>query len=465
MRLKNNVSVFYVETETGEKVKFADIFGLQDDIINQVENNSSSCLAVVIGTVRNVTHKGHILIDFTTSKIDSNQNTKPFRLFVHQDYAGKVGDVNLLENQKIACYGFAEKKTLASGTVYQMELYSIAHQIFFFDNPPTRERIGSVEDPDDPLDYTVQECAGFTSRFWGTERLTDHEIKGIFVLYNQPVLDQLKDDLAREEAKQTKYEEFIRNWDDLNLQVENIKRQLKELQSHLQSASVAHQDESAKLSSKFGLNRKTLRSLENDITRTQQRIEDTERFHKINENKLQQNAGLKKEWTEWNQSLQERKQDVIKAERNAVKELQLKQLLSAFAPFIFRVPLQHPRWNLFLGLNTSIKSETSVVVKAIFQLYVSQNQAWFPADHAFQERVIEHQVSINQLNESPREAMKGFYAKLGNTIIQSIQLMGWPASKSKCSKCNGSMKLQYRNEHHYLVCWDTKCRREYELEW
>ncbi|MFC0214417.1 hypothetical protein ACFFK0_18465 [Paenibacillus chartarius] len=462
---KNNVSAFYVKTETEKTVNLTDIFGFQDDIVKLVEKNSSSCLAVVIGTVKNITHKGHILIDFTTSKVESNQNTKPFRLFVHQDYASKVGDVSLLENQKIACYGFAEKKILPHGTFYQMELYSIAHQIFFFDNPPTRERIGSVDEPDDPLDYALQECAGFTSRFWGTARVSDHEITELLVLNNQSGLDQLKAALVREESKQSRYEEFISNWDALKLKVENVKRQLEQLRTHLQSVTTAHGNESAKLSSKFGFNRKTLKTLEDDMNRTRQRIEETERALEAKENKLQQSAGLKKEWDEWKQSLQKRKQDIKNAERSAAIEMQLKQLLGSFAPLIFRVPLQHPRWNLFLGLNARIKSETSINVKAIFQLYVSQNQAWFPADHPFQERVIEHQVSINQLNESPREAMKGFYAKIGNAIIEGIKLMGWPVSKCVCPKCRGSMKLNYRYTKHYLVCWDTKCRGEYELEW
>lgn len=462
---KSNISTFYVETETGEKVKFADIFGLQDDIVRQVEKNSSSCLAVVIGTVRKITNKGHILLDFTTSTDENNGNTKPFRLFVHQDYASKVGDVSLLENQKIACYGFAEKKILTHGSSHQMELFSIEHQIFFFDNPPTREQIGSIEEFDDPLDYALQECKGFTSRFWGTGKLTDNEIKELLTLHNQAALDHLRADLAREETKRKRYEDFIRNWNDLTSQIDNDKRLLEQLQSHLRSVITAHKNESAKLSSRFGLNRKTLGTLEDDMNRVQKQIQEIDKLLKVKEGNLHQNAESKKRWEEWSQSLLKRMQGVIKAERNAAIEAELKQLLAAQKPMIFRVPLQHPRWHLFMGYNARAISETSVAIQAVLQLYVSQEQAWYPADHAFQEQVIEHQVNIKALNLSPRDALKGLYSKLGNAIIERIQLMGWPASKCKCPKCHGSMKLQYRNSQYRLVCWNQKCHEEYELKW
>jgi hypothetical protein len=357
---KSNISTFYVETETGEKVKFADIFGLQDDIVRQVEKNSSSCLAVVIGTVRKITNKGHILLDFTTSTDENNGNTKPFRLFVHQDYASKVGDVSLLENQKIACYGFAEKKILTHGSSHQMELFSIEHQIFFFDNPPTREQIGSIEEFDDPLDYALQECKGFTSRFWGTGKLTDNEIKELLTLHNQAALDHLRADLAREETKRKRYEDFIRNWNDLTSQIDNDKRLLEQLQSHLRSVITAHKNESAKLSSRFGLNRKTLGTLEDDMNRVQKQIQEIDKLLKVKEGNLHQNAESKKRWEEWSQSLLKRMQGVIKAERNAAIEAELKQLLAAQKPMIFRVPLQHPRWHLFMGYNARAISETSV---------------------------------------------------------------------------------------------------------
>ncbi|MFC9776282.1 hypothetical protein [Paenibacillus chitinolyticus] len=465
---KNNISAFTVENENGDKVKFADIFGLQDDIVEQVEKNSKkslSGLAVIIGTVSKITQKGHLLIEFTTSKNINNGNTKPFRLFVHQDYVSKVGDIRLLENQKIACYGFAEKKVLTYETVNQMELFSIEHQIFFFDNPPSCECIGSINDSDDPPAYTLQECESFISRFWGAERLTDQEIRELHIVHNQSKLNYLKAGLIREGAKEENYEEFIKSWNSLILETERAKQQLKQAQFELQNVAKTHQDISAKFMSKFGLNFKSLRALEVDMQRIKKRTHEIERLLNIKENELEQNNGLKRQWEEWYQFLQKQRQVVIKVERHAEKEILLKQMLADFNPFIFRIPLKNPKWNLILGLNTNVINENRLAVKAIVQLYESQNQAWFPADHISQKQFIEYQVSISQLNLSPRDAIKGFYLKLGKAIIERIVLMGWPTSKCQCLKGHGTMKLQFRNAQYWFECWDQKCDEEYQLIW
>ncbi|WP_213581068.1 hypothetical protein [Paenibacillus sp. J2TS4] len=462
---KNNVSVFGVLTESGEKVKFADIFGMQDDIINRIDKLGSSCLAVVVGTVRKASHKGHIIIDFSTSREEKRRNSKPFRLYVHHDYAAKVGDVTLLENQKIACYGFAEKKMLAHGTVYQMELYSIEHQIYFFENPPDRKRIGSIEEPDDPIDYALQECSGFTSRFWGTERLADQMIKDLLTIHGQAIAAQHKANLAKEEAKQPGFEAFMTSWNKLRSQIANDKKQVEQLQLELQQVAAALRSEGAKLSSRFGFNRKTLGALEDNRNRIQQQIQEINQGLKAKEETLQLNNEKKLQWDKWKQSLEKRKQDIERADRGAVTETKLKRTLAAFDPFLFRIPLRHPRWDLFLGFHCSVEDESKGIIRAIMQLYTAHDQAWLPADHSLKERVIDHHFSVNQLNLSPREAMKGLYSKLGQAIFEYLQLMGWPASKCKCPKCKGSLRLQYRNEQFSLLCWDSKCRNGYELKW
>ncbi|WGU96468.1 hypothetical protein QJQ58_09640 [Paenibacillus dendritiformis] len=463
---KERVSDFKVETESGAPVNFADMFGLQDDIINQLEKYSFDFLAVVVGTVRKITHKGHIMIDFSTSRDASRRNSKPFRLFVHHDYAAKVGNVMLLENQKIACYGFAEKKILSHGTVYQMELYSIEHQIHFFENPPDRERVGSITEPDDPVDFALHECSGFVSRFWGAERLSAQVIKDLLTVHGELKLAQLKADLVKEEAKQSTFEAFITSWNKLQLQIENDKQQLKQLHLNMQHVAAALRNESAKISSKFGFNRKALRTLEDELNRIQQQLQEIERVLHANQGKFQQNNEKKRQWDEWKQSFDKRKQDIERAERSTIIETKHKGIASAFNPFLFRIPFHHPRWELFLGFHCSVEEESrGAVMRAIIQLYTARGQTWLPADHPLQERVIDHQFSIDQLNMSPRDAMKGFYSKLGKAVYEYLQLMGWPVSKCKCPKCQGSMRLQFRNEQHVFVCWDSKCKNGYELKW
>lgn len=152
-------------------------------------------------------------------------------------------------------------------------------------------------------------------------------------------------------------------------------------------------------------------------------------------------------------------------ERSATAETELKRMLAACAPSLLRIPFRHPRLEFILGFHCSVEDESKGVIRAIIQLYTAPGQSWLPAEYSPQERVIDHPFNINELNVSPREAMKGLYSKLGKAIFETLQLMGWPASKCKYPKCQGSLRLQYRNEQHFLICWDAKCRDGYELKW
>ncbi|WP_018753398.1 hypothetical protein [Paenibacillus sanguinis] len=462
---QSRVSAFYVTTESGKPVKFADIFGLQDDIIHRVEKEGSSCLAVVVGTVRKVIHKGYILIDFTTSRVEKRRNSKPFRLFVHHEYASKVGDITLLENQKIACYGFVEKKIWTHGAVYQMELYSIEHQIYFFDYPTNRKQIGSIHDPDDSVAYALEECMSFTKRFWGTERLSDQEIINVLTVHGQTMLEQRKVDLAIEAGKQNSYDAFIVSWNDLRSQVANDKQQLEQLQMNLRKLISAYEVKAAKFSSKFGFNRRTLSTLEEQQNQLQQHAQGIQGNLNENERKLYRYHEKKRDWDKWKQSLDKQNQEIEKMERWTVLETRLKGILASFDSHLFRIPFGHPKWELFLRFQCNAEDESSVVIRAIMQLYTAYGQAWLPADHSLQEQVMEHRFTVDQLNESSREALKGLYSKLGRSIFEFLRLMGWPASKSKCPKCDGSMRLQYRNHKHILECWDLKCKESLTLNW
>lgn len=465
---KNNISAFTVETETEDKVKFADMFGLQDDIVKQVDKNlnkSLISLAIIIGTVGKITNKGHLLIDFTTSRNINNGNTKPFRLFVPQNYVSRVGNIYLLENQKIACYGFAEKKSLSYGNVYQMELFSIEHQIFFFDTPPSQECIGSINDHNDPLGYTLQECESFITRLWGAERLNDQEIREIITFHSQLGLNDQKTELVRDRAKEEKYRDFIKGRENLVLETERVKQQIKQLQLEMQNVAKNHQDISARFLSKLGFNLKSLRALEIDMQQIQTRVDEIVKLLNKKEKELEQNNGIKRQWEEWYQSFQERSQKVIRLQQYAEKEIRYKQMLADCKPTIFRIPLKNPRWNLFLGLRTNVINENLFVVKGVFQLYKPQKQAWFPSDHSSQEQIIEYQVSISQLNLSPRDAIKGFYSQLGKAIIERIVLLGWPKANCQCVKGHGLMKLQFKNGQYWFDCWNKNCDEKYQLIW
>ena len=462
---QSRVSAFYVTTESGKPVKFADMFGLQDDIIRRVEKEGFSCLAVIVGTVRKVIHKGHILIDFTTSGVESRRNSKPFRLFVHHEYASKVGDVTLLENQKIACYGYVEKKMWTNGVVYQMELYSIAHQVYFFDHPPTREQIGSVHDPDNPVAFALEECLSFTKKFWGVERLSAQVIKNVVSIHGPMILEQRKTALAIEARKRSSHDAFMMNWNDLHLRIGNDKKLLEQVQLNLKELTTAYEVEAAKFTSKLGLNRRTLRSLEEQQNRHQQHIQGIQQSLNENERRLEQYLEMKREWDVWKQSIDKRNQEIEEIERWVVMEARLKGKLAPFESNLFRVPLCHPKWDLIIGCQCGVENETSVVIRAIMQLYTFHEQAWLPANHSLQEQVMEYHCTAAQLNEAPREALKGIYSKLGKSIFEFLQFMGWPASKSRCPKCHGSMRLQYRNQQHILECWDLKCKGSIILDW
>jgi|GEM_PF-4718937 len=462
---RHHLSSFYVETETGEKVKFADFFGFQDDVIKQVEKHSSTCLAIVIGTVSKVLHKGHVLIEFTASTDEKNGNTKPFRLFVHQDNVNKVGNVRLLEGEKIACYGFAEKKFLAHGVVYQMELYSIQHQIFFFEGSPTQERIGSLDELDDPADFVIQECIGFASRYWGIEKMSEQAAGDLFVNNQYVQWGHLQAQLKQVEPKRKAFQEFMNDWDNRNARIENHQQQFKEYHNVLQRTKDTHLNESAKLSSKLGFNRKIRGELETEIVRLEREIHDMEQKVSNLQMERDQKNNTKEQWAQWHQSLQQLEKDASIAELSTKKEEKIKQLLSQFDSQLFHIPIKHPKWKLILGFYSSLEEEDVVSVSSVLQLYVIQGQAWWPADHPLQEQVIEHKVSISELNSSPREAIKGFYNKLGNTILERIQVLGWSATKRKCPQCSGSMKLQQYRNALYLICWNSKCPGKHELTW
>ncbi len=465
---KKNISAFTVETETEDRVKFADMFGLQDDIVKQVDKNlkkSTISLAIIIGTVGKITNKGHLLIDFTTSRDINNGNTKPFRLFVHQDYVSKVGNIYLLENQKIACYGFPDKKSLSYGSVYQMELFSIEHQIFFFETPPSLDCIEAINNHNDPLGYTLQESESFITRLWGAERLNDQEIKEIISSYSQIGLNDYKTELDRDRVKEEKYRDFIKDRENLILETESLKQQNKQLQLEMQNVAKNHKALSARFFSKLGFNLKSLRAIEIDMQQIQMRVYELEKLLNKKEKEIEQNNGIKRQWEEWYQAFQERSQKVTRLQQYAEKEIGYKQMLADCQSTIFRIPLKNPRWNLFLGLRTNVINENLFAVKGVIQLYKYQNQAWFPSNHKSQDQIIEYQVSISQLNLSPRNAIKGFYSKLGKAIIERIVLMGWPKANCQCVKGHGLMKLQFKSGQYWFECWDKNCGEKYTLIW
>jgi hypothetical protein len=463
--IRHHLASFSVETETGERVKFADLFGFQDDVIKQIEKYTSACLAIVIGTVREVLHRGHILIKFTTSTDEENGNTKPFQLFIHKDDAIKIGDIHLLENQKIACYGFAEKKLLTHGFVYQMDLYSIQHQVFFFDKQQTLVRIDLIDQPDDPAGFVIQECVGFASQYWGIYRMKEREIKELLTNFEQAKKEKLQSKQVQEELKWKTFEEFMNDWNNKNQQMEKYQQEFEEYHNVLQEVKAAHKSKSVELFSKLGFNRKRLRKLELEIAKLERQIKDKEQVVINIKKVLGSNSSMKAQWDQWYQSQQVLEQELYKVEQNIKKEEDIKRILAPFRSQLFFVPIKHAQWNLIIGFSSNLEDEQIITVTAIVQLYAVRNQAWLSADHYTQKQVIEYKVNIRELNSSPREAVKGFYSKLGNFILERIMVLGWPTPKCKCPICSSSMKLQKYKDMLYLKCWNSNCSGKYELAW
>lgn len=463
--LKKNAGGFDVETESGDKVKLVDLFGYQDDIIRHINKTPTSCIVAVIGTVDKITEDGgHRIIHFITDMVsEKSRNTKAFRLFVPKDYVSKVGNVTLLEKQRLACYGFAEKKLIKGSPVYQMELYSIVHQIVFFDKTPSIQEIDSIDEEYDPLEHTQEECEGFAVRIWGATKMSNQEVDKVLLIYNQFALDNLQEKMSKEELKNEEYHLFNETWSKLAVQVDSLNKKCQQANVLLQQIEQNYKNESQKWFSKIGFNRK-MNELKKEMVESNLEVIEVERLYEIKMLLFNQQKSTNDNWTEWENKVLELKGKLASTKQHLDEENKLKQFLNNYRSSILTIPINHPKWTMFLGFQFDELNEKEISIKVTIQFYIYKDQVWSPGSHSSLEKVIEHQIAADGLCIEPKEVLQKLYNKIGNLIIERLKLIGWPEVNCLCPNCKGRMRVQIKGTLKF-ICWDRECDGSHELKW
>lgn len=454
---------YYVETEDGHKIKLSDLIGYQDHIIERIDA-SSRCMAAVVGTVQRVIDNGHVRILFSINRNEKGRS-KPFQLFVPKEYRATVGDLKLLEGQRIACYGPAEKVDFGDHRlIYQMELYSIGHQVVFLDGDPPEgiERSSSIPiEPYIHLNEIVENCHSFFKNIWGARQLTEKEVTHFHVRYYGQWFKRLKQEKTTLEGKDRDFKSFMDQWKNIQIQYANCESAYKYWLGKQQEAEEQYQSVltwSNRLLSKIGFSKKIeeikmkLDGLNVNMSESKREFEDISREKRAKEK-------TEMEWNKWTKDIKKVEEDYSRVTQLKEWENQCKAPFKDIEDCLFIIPIGHKYWTMIVGMGITTINNEFLQLEGYVQLYHVHNDSWLPYQNQSQLRMVEKSVKVHDLNQIPEREVKRFYGLLGEALVERMELAGWPKEKMLCPKCCNLTWVRYNRKANSLnfLCRDKNC--------
>lgn len=451
------------------QVALDQLIGYQDDIVKRVDGAKlNKCLAFLVGRVERIEKydvKGYAIIHFQVTnekKIEQTRNLHAFRLFVPIQYYDSVGNLDSLIGRLIGCFGVAEKKKNIGRSIYQMTLFSIKNQIVYLDFDQVKLPLEALEQPLEPhLDTNKikEEIQRFIGGVWAGVFLEKQQLSDFFRFYYKNWLGQLKQEKPKVEHEKEAYRHFFNQRKEILRKLENQEKSKNYLQSSVEEkkATLKKNDTIINRSLlKFGWSRK-LQQCKDELEAVQSELELCDL--KLNEDRKKLRSS-EIEWAKRKKAIEEFEEKMKKVDRLDSFEQGCKTLKGSENPLIFKLPVQHPYWDLLLTI-AIIEGTDTIILRARVQWYRVEKNSWIPFDHPKQleEIVIETCVDENQI---PKKQVNRFYNRIGNEIKQRLILLGYAKEKLQCPRCGKDTRISFHKgtERMQAVCWDEHCRSE-----
>lgn len=466
--LRSNFRGYYLLSRDNQfKIALDHIIGLQDDIILRVNMAVlKKDLAFIVGTIDRVERndgKGYIVVHFSIC-VDGGHigNTQAFRLYVPSDYLQIVGDLEQLLGRKIGCFGIAEKKDF--GNIYQMQLYSIRHQIVYLDLDDMDKLPDQLQIPLEPtVDVSLlpRELTSFISSVWAGVPFNEQQITEFTRYYYTDWFRRLEQEKPHFEVEKKTYNAFLDQESKVSNELIRITHELQNLFIKLDKASQNYRKYDTFINrrlTKWGFSEKLVH-LKREKDNAQSDFVACERQRQQVLDKERSIRSSKSEWEDRKEKVVRFEEEVAKIHRLSLWEQQCKQMDDRNSLLLFKFPLQHNYWDLLLVINLS-EEASSITLKGRLQIYRNHESSWLPLEQhsdQLEEAKIEVQTSHSQL---AKKQLRKFYYQVGEMVKQRIIRLGFPKEKLDCPICGKHTRISFNKINNLLhtVCWDNNCK-------